>query len=241
MKTETAILTYHPDLLTQFPDIIGGMIHAQGVSNGPTPDALRVEYEAEQQRVLTRIGDTPLSEITALAAWRRAFRKFGANPTKYRCAAEALLRRLTKKRDIPSINTLVDIGNLVSIRYALPIAVVDLRDVQGTLTVQFADGSQYYRELGSDEVIYPEAGEVVFADEKDMIFARRWCWRQSAESAARHDTKDILITIEAQHEQGRDAVESAVADLLRLLKQYPAGHAIGKVLSRDDFTLYSQG
>ena len=39
-----------------------------------------------------------------------------------RSAAEALLRRLTKQGSIPSINTLVDIGNLVSIRYALPVA-----------------------------------------------------------------------------------------------------------------------
>lgn len=90
MKTEAAILTYHPDLLTQFPDIIGGMIHAQRVSNGPTPDALRAEYQAEQQRVLTKIGDTPLSEIAALAAWRRAFHKFGSNPTKVSMCCRSL-------------------------------------------------------------------------------------------------------------------------------------------------------
>lgn len=112
------------------------------------------------------------------------------------------------------------------------------REVDGTLTVQFSDGSQYYRELGSDEVIYPEAGEVAFADEKGMIFARRWCWRQSAESTARPDTRDILITIEAQHDQGRDAVESAVADLIQLLEQYTVGDAVGKVLSRDESTFH---
>jgi DNA/RNA-binding domain of Phe-tRNA-synthetase-like protein len=46
------------------------------------------------------------------------FTRFGAKPTQYRCAAEALLRRLAKHGDISPINTLVDIGNLVSIRYA---------------------------------------------------------------------------------------------------------------------------
>ncbi len=53
-----------------------------------------------------------LSELPTLSAWRQAFRRFGANPTKHRSAAEALLRRL-QKGDIPGINTLVDIGNLV--------------------------------------------------------------------------------------------------------------------------------
>ena len=78
-----------------------------------------------------RIGETPLSQIPSLAAWRSVFRGFGLDPTQYRGAAEALLRRLTKKGEIPSVNTLVDIGNLVSIRYALPVALFDLRATTG--------------------------------------------------------------------------------------------------------------
>jgi DNA/RNA-binding domain of Phe-tRNA-synthetase-like protein len=39
---------------------------------------------------------------------------------------------------------------------------------------------------------------VIFTDEKDVVIARRWCWRQSEESAAREETTDVLITIEAQ-------------------------------------------
>ena len=49
--------------------------------------------------------------------------------------ALALLRRLTKKGDIPSINAVVDICNLVSIRYALPVAAFDLAAITGGVTV----------------------------------------------------------------------------------------------------------
>ena len=35
-------------------------------------------------------------------------RGFGVDPTQHRTAAEALLRRLTKKGDIPSINMIKD-------------------------------------------------------------------------------------------------------------------------------------
>ena len=82
------------------------------MTNRPTPPELLALYQSEQKKVLAEIGDTPLSELKSLAAWRSAFRGFGVNPTKYRSAAEALLRRLTKKGDIPSINTLVDICNM---------------------------------------------------------------------------------------------------------------------------------
>ena len=144
-------------------------------------------------------------------------------PTQYRSACEALLRRLTKQGDIPSINTLVDIGNLVSIRHVLPVAVFDTSQISGMVTVHFADGRERFTELGSDEILYPEHGEVVFSDQNKMVIARRWCWRQSAESAAQETTTHAIITFEAQHEGGRDVVTQAGADLLDLLRTYAGG------------------
>src|SRR5574340_473303 len=108
------------------------------MTNGPAPKDLEEAFIDEQQATLKRLGDTPLSQIPSLAAWRTVFRAFNVDPTQYRSAAEALLRRLTKKGDIPSINTLVDLGNLVSIRYALPVAIFDTRALQPPLTVRFA-------------------------------------------------------------------------------------------------------
>ena len=88
---------YDKDILTRYPTIVGGVILAQGITNGPTPESLQATYQAEQQAVIKRIGQTPLSQIPSLAAWRGVFRSFGIDPTQYRSAAEALLRRLTKK------------------------------------------------------------------------------------------------------------------------------------------------
>jgi DNA/RNA-binding domain of Phe-tRNA-synthetase-like protein len=97
-----------PHIIEQYPHIVGGIIIASNLSNPPAPDALREQYIAEQHMVKARIGETPLSELASIRAWRSAISAFGVSPTKYRSVAEALLRRLTKKGDIPSINTLVD-------------------------------------------------------------------------------------------------------------------------------------
>ena len=224
------IFRYHSAIVERFPDVVGGVILAEGMTNGPTPESLQTAYLAEQQAVLQKIGETPLSQIPALAAWRGAFRKFGLDPTQYRSAAEALLRRLTKKGDIPSINTLVDIGNLVSIRYALPVAVFDTRALQGAVTVHFADGSERYTTLGESEEDHPEPGEVVFSDETKLVIARRWCWRQSEQSAAQVDTTRAIITVEAHHAQGRADVQAAQNDLLELLHKYAGGEFSSSVL-----------
>src|SRR5437764_5114948 len=142
------VFQYDTSILTRYPAVVGGVILAQGMTNGPTPKDLQATFIDEQQVTLQRIGTTPLSQIPSLAAWRTVFRSFGVDPTQYRSAAEALLRRLTKKGDIPSINLLVDLGNLVSIRYALPVAVFDTHALQGTVTVHFAGGTERYTTLG---------------------------------------------------------------------------------------------
>lgn len=224
------VFQYSSDILTRYPSVVGGVIFVQGITNGPLPEFLQEDFQAEQQATLQRIGNTPLSQIPSLAAWRSAFRGFGVDPTQYRSAAESLLRRLTKKGDIPSINALVDLGNLVSIRYALPVAVFDTRALQGAVTVHFADGSERYTTLGSDEIGHPEPGEVVFSDETGLVIARRWCWRQSEPSAAQFDTTTAIITVEAHHANGHKDIEAALHDLLTLLHSYAGGDYTTSIL-----------
>ncbi len=220
---ETAIMTlfaYANEILEAFPATCGGAIHVIGIVNGATPPALLDAYNAEQEDVRERLADTALSAIPSIAAWRRTFSGFGVKPTQYRGAAEALLRRLTKQGSIPSINLLVDLANLVSIRYRLPVAVFDQESVTGATTVRFATGDERFTDLGSDTVSHPQPGEVVFVDEGGLVSARRWCWRQSNQSAARRSTTHALVTVEGQHEDAERDVAGATADLIELLSAH---------------------
>jgi DNA/RNA-binding domain of Phe-tRNA-synthetase-like protein len=216
-----ALFRYDPAIVERFPAVVGAVIHATGVRNGESTPDLIAAFRAEQAAVRERIGDTALSELPELAAWRRVFRGFGVDPTQYRSAAEALLRRMTKQGELPSIGTLVDLANLVSIRYALPVAVFDQRGVSVGTTVRLARGDELWADLGASETEHPDPGEVIFVDEADVVSARRWCWRQSAGSAARPDTTEILVTVEAHHDTAAEDVRRALADLESLL----AAHA----------------
>lgn len=214
------VFSYDSDLLARYPSIRAGVLQATNIRNGPAPAALREAYDEEQRRVLQRMEGRAPADIPALAAWRRAFSGFGVKPTQYRNAAEALLRRLTKAGNIPSINTLVDIGNLVSIRYQLPVAFFDQAGVTGTTVVRFADGGERFTDLGSNDSVHPEPGEIIFVDDSAMVSARRWCWRQSAESATDASTTDVLVTAEGHHEDAAADVAAALADIVDLLTVY---------------------
>ncbi len=229
---------YHPHIAQKFPQLVGGVLYAHDVESGPSPSALSDAYRREQEAVLARVGQQPLSAIPSLAAWRGVFRAFGVDPTQYRSAAEALLRRLTKKGDIPFINRLVDMGNLVSIRYALPVAILDTRYIRWPVTVHFAEGTEPFQPLNegsdADQVEYPAVGEVVFTDATRQVLARRWCWRQSASSAARDDTAAILVTVEAHHDEAQATVAAAVDDLKDLLRRYADASVDGAILHTDE-------
>jgi DNA/RNA-binding domain of Phe-tRNA-synthetase-like protein len=211
---------YDAAITARFPQVVGGVIYVVGLRNGPTPSALAAAFRDEQTAVRARLGDTPLSELPALAAWRSVFRAFGVDPTQYRSAAEALLRRLVKQGELPSISTLVDLANLVSIRHALPVAVIDTRALSGDVVVRFARGDEPWADLGASETDHPEAGEVIFVDAADAVCARRWCWRQSRESATLDDTTEVLVTVEGHHASAAADVVAALGDLELLLREH---------------------
>jgi len=212
-----AVFGYDGAIVERFPTIRAGVVHATGLVNGPSSPDLIDSYRAEQRAVVGRLGTTAIADHSSIAAWRRAFSGFGAKPTQYRNAAEALLRRLHKHGDIPSISTLVDIGNLVSIRYAMPVAVFDVGQLAGGITVRFSDGTEPFTDLGSSESVHPEPGEVVFVDDNDEVCARRWCWRQSARSATSDESVEALFVVEGHHDSATADTELALGLLAELL------------------------
>ncbi len=225
-----SLFRYDAALLERYPQTRGAILHVHDLQGGASSPELLELYSQEQTATLERIGDRPLSELPSIAAWRRCFSGFGVRPTQYRSAVEALLRRLTKQGDIPSINRLVDIGNLISIRHEMPVAVFDTRDLALPVTVRFSNGDERFTGLGEREAQQPAEGEVIFADTTDLVVARRWCWRQSAESAARADTAEALVTCEAQHADSFNTIEQALRELLDLLSRFAGGDANAAIL-----------
>ena len=59
-----------------------------------------------------------------VAAMRKLFKGAGCDPTRYRPASEALLRRLVKGAELPAIHPLVDVNNCLSAELAVPCCVM---------------------------------------------------------------------------------------------------------------------
>lgn len=220
------VFHYAEDITSRFPDLRTAVVQVTGVDNTRRTDGLDEEYRRQQQVTGELLQTIPIAELPSVAAWRSVFTGLGVKPTKYRAAVEALLRRLHKSGDIPHITPLVDIGNLVSIRHHVPVAVFDVARFGAPITVRLATGTERFADLGADTVVSPEPGEVVFVDQADEVCARRWCWRQSSRSATDHATTDALFVIEAHHAEAEADVAAAARDLEKILTEQQPGITI---------------
>lgn len=178
------------------PDYRALLVAVDGVSPGPTDhdsEALLAAAEAAAQKALL---DCPVEQRPHVAAWREAYRAFGAKPQRTRNSVEALLRRVDS--GLPRTNRLTDIYNSVSVLHQIPIGGEDLSRYCGPPRLTRATGSEPFDTVagGAAVVEHPDAGEVVWCDD-DGVTCRRWNWRQARRTQLREDTTRALFTLDA--------------------------------------------
>lgn len=190
-----------------FPELVPGVVFADGITHGVQVGDRAARFTAIAR---SRLDGAAESELPEIRAWRHAFTRMGLKPTQYRCASEALLRRLRKEGALPPVHPLVDICNAVSAAFAIPVAVFDVSKVTSRLEVRYATGDEQYLTF-SGQTEHPSPGEVIFADQAGQVHARRWTNRQSGLSAVQAQTSAVLIVAEAMHDSASSDMPALIA------------------------------
>jgi DNA/RNA-binding domain of Phe-tRNA-synthetase-like protein len=198
-----------PEIWQDFPELVPGVLFATGIDEGVDVEARVIAFTRIAEE---RLASATESEFPEIQAWRRAFSRMSLKPTQYRCAAEALLRRLRKEGSLPRLHPLVDLCNAISVVFATPVAALDVSRIAGGIEVRYATGDERYQTFAG-EVEHPDPNEVVFADAAGQAHARRWTNRQSGASAVRASTTSVLIVAEALHPAAADDTPRLTATL----------------------------
>jgi DNA/RNA-binding domain of Phe-tRNA-synthetase-like protein len=82
-----------------------------------------------------------------VAAMRKLFRAAGCDPTRYRPASEALLRRLVKGAELPAIHPLVDVNNCLSAELVVPCCVMKEGSLGTSLVFRAGRAGESYESL----------------------------------------------------------------------------------------------
>ena len=130
------------------PDFVGACVDAI-VVNSPYSKALWKEIDALCNKFRSELTTESLKEITSIAATRRVYKACGKDPSRYRPASEALIRRVLQGKQLYQLNTLVDLVNLASIVFGYSIGGFDAEKFEGdTLTLGVGRAGEPYEGIG---------------------------------------------------------------------------------------------
>ena len=130
------------------PEFVGACVEAN-VVNTPYSEALWQEIKSLCSKLSQELTTESLKEMTSIAATRRVYKACGKDPSRYRPASEALIRRALQGKELYHRDTLVDLVNLASIAYGYSIGGFDADKFVGdTLTLGVGREGEPYEGIG---------------------------------------------------------------------------------------------
>ena len=130
------------------PNFVGACVEAK-VENSEYCQELWDEIEVLGEKYKETLTTETLKDISGIAATRKVYRACGKDPSRYRPASEALIRRMLQGKKLYQRDTLVDLVNLASIAYGYSIGGFDADKFEGeTLTLGIGKANEPYEGIG---------------------------------------------------------------------------------------------
>ena len=187
--------TVAAEVFGRFPLYRRGVVVAHGVGNGPSSPALVAQLREAEESVRRRLDLETIVMEPRIASWRAAFKEQGIKPNEFRCSVEAMARRALRGQPLPTINALVDIGNILSLKHLVPMGGHSIDHALHGYRLRPASGRETFVPFGTDQMERPEPGEIIFA-EGDEVLTRRWSWRQANVSMTLPETTAIEYNVD---------------------------------------------
>ena len=199
------------------PGFVGAAVEAD-VVNTEYSEELWAKIEALGEKYKAEYTTETIKQISGIEATRRVYRACGKDPSRYRPASEALIRRMLQGKKLYQIDTLVDLINLASIAYGYSIGGFDADKFSGdTLTLGVGREGEPYEGIGRGMLNI--AGLPVY---RDAIGGVGTPTSDNERTKIDINTRRVLVLVNGY--DGNEAQVRANAEyLVRLLDKYAQG------------------
>ena len=131
-------------------------------------------------------------------------------------SVEALLKRMSKGDDIPSISPVVDLSNAVCLQYRVPIGTHDIDSLIDDIEIRYVKDSDVFE--GVEDSSGFDRDEGVYAS-GNSIRTRRWIWRQMPAGRISPNSKNLVFPVDG-FTANKETILKARDELASRLKQY---------------------
>ncbi|WP_232698905.1 B3/B4 domain-containing protein [Brevibacillus daliensis] len=202
-----------------------GVIQFANLSISDSPKMIKGRIQLFIETLRLEHSTDKLTKIAGIEQWRKAFKKLGTDPSRYRPSSEALLRRLLQGNSFHFVNSAVDINNFLSITHAFPYGLYDLSQINGPVNCRIGTEADSYDGLNGREVHM--ANKLVLSDQQGafgspIVDSTRTCVTESS--------KDLLQIIFFPPGISLNERDKIVGSTARMMSEINGGEVTGTAL-----------
>lgn len=181
------LIEFSPVIQKKIPGLKLGLLLALNITVRKKSGLVDASYRELEYFIRSKFSENPPSSDNIISAVRRMYRRIGWEPTQYRPSSEAMIRRFLKDQGLYNINNMVDLGNVTSTRFHLPMGLYDRDKINGTIIFDVGLENETYEGI-SKNLIHAE-GKLILRDVSG-IFGNPTA--DSRRTSLGVDTKNVL-------------------------------------------------
>jgi len=137
-------ISINPEIFEIEEHIKIGINHYTKFVVSESPQMLKGRMQLFQEHLFFDLQDKELTDYAGIIEWRALWKKFGADPGRYRPSMEALMRRIRNQNYLQPFNSGVDLNNFFSLQYEIPVGLYDLAHITGDIELALGGPNTTY-------------------------------------------------------------------------------------------------
>ncbi len=216
------------EVIQKFPGLKVGIAIIKGVTVRKEMPELEKFKKEVVGKLIEEFKTKELEDIPILEEYKRIYKATGVDPTKQKPSPLALLKRVKEGKELYTVNTVVDVYNLVVMKTRVSMGAFDLHHLKFPTYLRFAREGEKFIPLLEDKPKPVRPGELVYADDGGLIFCQDLNYRDSDLTKITEKTKDIILYVDGTQVTSKEELREATNLAVRWLVKFCGGEA-GKI------------
>ncbi len=219
-------------LFTKAGDIKLGIIHYEGIEAGNIPSMLVGRLQLYTENLHTELQTKAWTDYPGIAAWRKIFKRTGADPSKHRPSVEALYRRMKKEPSVPTGNSAIALNNFFSLQYEIPLGIYDAEAIKGDVFIKIGRDTDSYEGLNGRT---NSLNGIIGTFDEDGPFGSPYV--DSVRTSVHDGTKEALQVVYFHDHHSTDQARKMLEAISKMFLQVHGGDSSIYLLSHENLKL----
>ncbi|MFA6532594.1 MAG: lysine--tRNA ligase [Patescibacteria group bacterium] len=215
------IFSIDPKVIKKYPSINIGIALIKNIDIKKSDPKLAEEINKFVQSQ-SNLSNEIISLYPEVLTYRKLYKEMGVDWHSRRPSPEALLRRISQKKDLYQINTCVDAYNLIVMKNHVSVGAFDYDKFHFPTVMRFPKEGEEILLLGDKEPTKFRSIELAYFD-KLGGYNIDFNYRDAQRTAVTEETKDILLNIDGIFDIDRNKVERSLQESIDMILRYCGG------------------